>query len=359
MKDDNGQVEPPHPEPVGNEDTGLSPIRRRIIQVIKDSQRNRGYPPSIREIGDAVGLASTSSVSHQLSVLKAKGYLVHEAGRPRTAVLRINEPADTGTGRLEDERISDVPLLGRIAAGVPVLADELTEDVIPLPRLLTGEGSLIALRVAGDSMIGVAIADGDWVVVRRQPDADTGDIVAAVLESAESSDGEATVKTLKKAEGHVWLVPHNLAYSPILADRAVILGKVVSVLRRLLPIRCRSGPRRAATQPSLADAHGAWVRVSRGSPSLRRALGSVMMIASRALSRLMSPIASRLLRQDVSRFDDRRPLVMVALRPSISRRSRCAWLIGTGPLSAAVHLLSAMSRRIWRGTATPLGYWPR
>jgi hypothetical protein len=127
-----------------------------------------------------------------------------------------------------------VPLVGRIAAGVPILADETPDEVIALPKLLTGEGSLIALRVAGDSMIGAAIADGDWVVVRRQPDADNGDIVAAMIESDGSADREATVKTLKKADGHTWLIPHNPVYTPILADRAEIIGKVVSVLRRLL-----------------------------------------------------------------------------------------------------------------------------
>jgi repressor LexA len=128
--------------------------------------------------------------------------------------------------------VTDVRVVGRIAAGVPIYTDEVDEDVIPLPRMLTGEGSLIALRVAGDSMIGAAIADGDWVVVRRQPDADSGDVVAAMLESTGSSDGEATVKTLKKADGHVWLIPHNPAYSPMMADDAAIIGKVVTVLRR-------------------------------------------------------------------------------------------------------------------------------
>jgi repressor LexA len=171
-----------------------------------------------------------------MSVLQAQGYVTREAGRPRTAVLRLpgRYHIDPIAGTTEKEGTTDVPVVGRIAAGVPILADEVTEDVIPLPRLLTGDGSLIALRVAGDSMIGAAIADGDWVVVRRQPDADSGDIVAAMLESNTSSDQEATVKTLKKADGHVWLIPHNPAYSPILADSAVIIGKVVSVLRRLL-----------------------------------------------------------------------------------------------------------------------------
>jgi len=212
----------------------LTLIQQRIVRVIEDSQRGRGYPPSIREIGDAVGLASTSSVSHQLSVLEAKGIIVREAGRPRTAVIRLpgQDSAGKGTGR-EDDRMTDVRVVGRIAAGVPVFAEELDEGTISLPRMLTGEGSLLALRVAGDSMTGAAITDGDWVVIRRQPDADSGDIVAAMLESAGSADGEATVKTLKKADGHVWLIPHNPAYSPMRADSAVIIGKVVSVLRRL------------------------------------------------------------------------------------------------------------------------------
>jgi repressor LexA len=219
----------------GSGDPGLTPRRREIIRVIEDSVQSRGYPPSLREIGAAVGLASTSSVSHQMSVLAAAGYVSRETGRPRTAVLR--GPGGPGpdaepAGR-DDKRMTEVPLVGRIAAGVPILADGAADDVMPLPRLLTGEGSLIALRVAGDSMIGAAIADGDWVVVRRQPDANSGDIVAALLESDVSADREATVKTLKKADGHTWLIPHNPVYTPILADRAEIIGKVVSVLRRL------------------------------------------------------------------------------------------------------------------------------
>jgi repressor LexA len=224
-------------------DPGLTPQRRKIIRVIEESLQGRGYPPSLREIGQAVGLASTSSVSYQMSVLEATGYLSRETGRPRTTVLRDpDEPGpdapgpDAGPARRDDKRMTDVPLVGRIAAGVPILADETPDDVISLPKLLTGEGSLIALRVRGDSMIGAAITDGDWVVVRRQPDADNGDIVAAMLESDASADREATVKTLKRADGHTWLIPHNPVYAPILADRAVIIGKVVSVLRRLLRV---------------------------------------------------------------------------------------------------------------------------
>jgi repressor LexA len=219
----------------GSGGPGLTPKRRKIIQVIEDSLQSRGYPPSLREIGQAVGLASTSSVSYQMSVLEEAGYLSRETGRPRTAVLRAPDERDPGTRAPapHDKRMTQVPVVGRIAAGVPIIADETPDDVMPLPKLLTGEGNLIALRVAGDSMIGAAIADGDWVVVRRQPDADNGDIVAAMVESDASADREATVKTLKRADGHTWLIPHNPVYTPILADRAEIIGKVVSVLRRL------------------------------------------------------------------------------------------------------------------------------
>jgi len=130
--------------------------------------------------------------------------------------------------------MASVPMVGRIAAGRPILVDESVEDVMPLPRQLVGGGDLIMLTVVGESMINAAIADGDWVVVRRESDIENGDIVAAMVESETSSDREATVKTFKKIDGHVWLIPHNPAYSPIMADDAVIIGKVVSVLRRLL-----------------------------------------------------------------------------------------------------------------------------
>ena len=214
---------------------GLTTMRRRIVQVIEESTRSRGYPPSIREIGDAVGLTSTSSVSHQLGVLEADGYLIREAGRPRTMVLRVPgaDSARTGEAGLP-ESVTGVPLVGRIAAGAPVLAAELLEEIVLLPKMLVGSGEgLIMLRVAGDSMIGAAIADGDWVVVRQGADTENGEIVAAMLLNEASGDGEATVKTLKRTDGHVWLIPHNPAYSPIMADSAVVIGKVVSVLRRV------------------------------------------------------------------------------------------------------------------------------
>ena len=210
---------PSHPD-----GRGLTPRRRQIVEVIDDSVRRHGYAPSMREIGEAVGLASTSSVSYQLSVLEQEGYLSREAGRPRTAALRApaSEPA-----------LAQVPLVGQVAAGVPILADQNVEDVFPLPRQLVGDGELIMLRVVGDSMIDAAITDGDWVVVRRESDIENGDIVAAMIESDTSADREATVKTFKKRDGHVWLIPHNPAYVPILGDDATIVGKVVAVLRRI------------------------------------------------------------------------------------------------------------------------------
>ena len=224
------RVEPP--DMTGQD---LTSRQRKIVQVIEDSVQRRGYSPTLREIGEAAGLASTSSVAYQLSRLEKKGCLSRGgAGRPRTAVVRplTQHQADRSHGDIEGG-IARVPLVGRIAAGGPILADELVEDIIPLPRQLVGEGDLIVLKVVGDSMINAAITDGDWVVVRRESDVENGDIVAAMIESDTSADGEATVKTFRKSDGHVWLVPHNPAYTSILGDKAKILGKVVAVLRRI------------------------------------------------------------------------------------------------------------------------------
>lgn len=206
---------------------GLTPVRRKIVEVIDGSVRRHGYAPSMREIGDAVGLASTSSVSYQLSVLEREGYLSRAARRPRTAALRAPAPPAAEPG------LARVPLVGQVAAGIPILADQHIEDVFALPRQLVGDGELIMLRVVGDSMIDAAITDRDWVVVRRECDIENGDIVAAMVESDTSADREATVKTFKKRDGHVWLIPHNPAYVPILGDNATIVGKVVAVLRRM------------------------------------------------------------------------------------------------------------------------------
>jgi repressor LexA len=222
--------------------------QRKVLQVIRDSVQRRGYPPSMREIGEAVGLTSTSSVSYQLSTLQAKGYLHRDAGRPRTVEVRLpGHPAVRPELDIEDEESAEipltggdipsqeaayVPLVGRIAAGGPILAEQQVEDVFPLPKQLVGEGTHFLLKVSGDSMINAAIADGDWVVVRQQPNAENGEIVAAMVEG-EGAEGAATVKTFKKSDGHVWLIPHNPAYTPILGDEATILGKVVAVLRRV------------------------------------------------------------------------------------------------------------------------------
>jgi len=209
---------------------GLTARQRDILAVIRSTVEERGYPPSVREIGEAVGLTSPSSVAHQLGVLEKKGLLRRDANRPRALVVadETAEPtADiTGIGDATPAA-AYVPVLGRIAAGGPILAEEAVETIFPLPREIVGEGELFLLKVVGDSMVDAAICDGDWVVVRRQPTADNGEIVAALL------DDEATVKTLQRREGHTWLMPHNPAYSPIDGDHATILGKVVTVIRRV------------------------------------------------------------------------------------------------------------------------------
>jgi repressor LexA len=216
----------------GLTDSGLTERQRTILEVIRASVASRGYPPSIREIGDAVGLTSTSSVAHQLRTLERKGFLRRDANRPRAVDVRSSE--DSSPSVLTDVAGSDalpeptyVPVLGRIAAGGPILAEQAVEDVFPLPRELVGEGSLFLLKVVGESMVDAAICDGDWVVVRQQNVAENGDIVAAML------DGEATVKTFKRTSGQVWLMPHNPAFDPIPGNHAAILGKVVTVIRKI------------------------------------------------------------------------------------------------------------------------------
>jgi repressor LexA len=215
--------------------SGLTERQRTILNVIRASVTNRGYPPSIREIGDAVGLTSTSSVAHQLRTLERKGYLRRDPNRPRAVDVRgADQNASAASAHVTDVAGSDalpeptfVPVLGRIAAGGPILAEEAVEDVFPLPRELVGEGTLFLLKVVGDSMVEAAICDGDWVVVRQQNVADNGDIVAAMI------DGEATVKTFKRAGGQVWLMPHNPAFDPIPGNDATVLGKVVTVIRKI------------------------------------------------------------------------------------------------------------------------------
>jgi repressor LexA len=217
-----------HDFPDGPPDaSGLTPRQRRVLEVIRDAVERRGYPPSVREIGDAVGLTSPSSVHHQLATLQKKGFLRRDPNRPRAVEVFAASAADEADVNDARPAPTYVPVVGRIAAGGPVLAEQAVEDVFPLPRELVGEGTLFLLKVVGDSMIDAAIADGDWVVVRQQPSADNGDIVAAMI------DGEATVKTYKRRDGHVWLMPHNPAYEPILGDEATVLGRVVTVLRKI------------------------------------------------------------------------------------------------------------------------------
>ncbi|MFD6137358.1 transcriptional repressor LexA [Isoptericola sp. NPDC060257] len=224
----------------------LTPRQRRVLETIRSSVEARGYPPTMREIGEAVGLASPSSVKHQLTTLERKGYLRRDPNRPRAievvdpetpAVVAAAPDADPAPGYVAGslaasdaqpaQAPSYVPLVGRIAAGGPILAEQVVEDVFPLPRQVVGDGDLFLLKVAGDSMVDAAICDGDWVVVRSQPVAENGEVVAAMI------DGEATVKTFKQADGHTWLLPQNAAYSPIPGDEAQVLGRVVAVLRSL------------------------------------------------------------------------------------------------------------------------------
>ncbi|CAD5996830.1 transcriptional repressor LexA [Agreia sp. COWG] len=211
----------------------LSEKQLSILGVIQRSVSQRGYPPSMREIGDAVGLASLSSVTHQLNQLELSGYLRRDPNRPRAMEVLIDIPTPDIGGDVSDPSepqapMGDaalVPLVGRIAAGIPITAEQQVEEVFPLPRQLVGGGDLFMLKVVGESMIDAAICDGDFVVVRTQQTAENGDIVAAML------DGEATVKVFRQRDGHTWLLPRNSNFEPIVGDHAQVLGKVVSVLR--------------------------------------------------------------------------------------------------------------------------------
>ncbi|WP_144719665.1 transcriptional repressor LexA [Agrococcus jejuensis] len=202
----------------------LTEKQEAILRCIQQSVKQRGYPPSYREIGDAVGLSSLSSVTHQLGQLELAGAIRRDPARPRAIeVLVESDDAADGVGA---DATAFVPLVGRIAAGVPITAEQQVEEVFPLPRSLVGGGDdLFMLKVVGESMIDAAICDGDWVVVKQQQTAENGDIVAAML------DEEATVKVFRQRDGHTWLLPRNSAFEPILGDDAVVLGRVVAVLR--------------------------------------------------------------------------------------------------------------------------------
>ena len=202
----------------------LTARQLRILAVIEQSVRTRGYPPTVREIGAAVGLVSPSSVSYQLGVLERHGLIRRQPGNSR-AVELCRPPVPDAVE--PESRIVTIPLLGAIAAGAPILAEEHVEDHVSVSAAMVGGGTLFALNVKGDSMIEAAICDGDVVVVRRQPVAENGEVVAAMI------DNEATVKVFRHRDGHAELLPRNPAYQPIPADDAVILGKVVCVIRRM------------------------------------------------------------------------------------------------------------------------------
>lgn len=207
------------------DENGLTPRQTKILLAIKEATETNGYPPSMREIGEAAGLSSPSSVKYQLEALEAKGWIRRDPSRGRA--LEVLTPGDERFEDIKPERTHNVPLVGRIAAGGPILAEQNVEEVFPLPASLVGEGDLFMLKVVGDSMIDAAICDGDFVVIRSQKDANKGEIVAAMI------DGEATVKTFSKKSGQIWLLPANDSYQPIDGNQAEILGVVTAVLRSL------------------------------------------------------------------------------------------------------------------------------
>ena len=231
--------------------TALTERQKEVLNALRSELLKNRYAPTIREIADRCGFSSTSSVKYQLDALEDKGYIVRDPRRPRTILLTelglenthrrlyadytsagvprgaaAEEPKTSAEDFHVDASVN-VPVVGRIAAGSPILADQVVEEVLPLPRSLTGDGELFMLKVVGDSMVEAAICDGDWVVIRRQPVAENGEIVAAMIE------GEATVKVLQRKDGHTLLLPRNSEYRPIPADDAEVLGRVVTVLRSL------------------------------------------------------------------------------------------------------------------------------
>ena len=207
------------------DENGLTPRQTKILLAIKEAMETNGYPPSMREIGEAAGLSSPSSVKYQLEALESKGWIRRDPSRGRA--LEVLTPGDERFEDIKPERTHNVPLVGRIAAGGPILAEQNVEELFPLPASLVGEGELFMLKVVGDSMIDAAICDGDYVVIRSQKDANKGEIVAAMI------DGEATVKTFSKKSGQIWLLPANDSYQPIDGNQAEILGVVTAVLRSL------------------------------------------------------------------------------------------------------------------------------
>lgn len=205
----------------------LTPRQREILNVISQSMQDRGYPPSVREIGDAVGLNSPSTVHNHLATLQKMGFIRRDPTKPRAIEVRFDTNSEVAMERRPSRH---VPLIGDVAAGTNVLAQENVEDLIPLPTDFTGEGELFMLRVRGDSMIDAGILDGDFVVARQQRVADNGDIVVAGIPG-----DEATVKTFKKNSKNITLIPANPTMEPMVfdADEVSIYGKVVTVMRKL------------------------------------------------------------------------------------------------------------------------------
>lgn len=207
--------------------TTLTPRQREILEMIEQHMRDHGYPPSVREIGEAVGLTSPSTVHAHLNALQRRGYLRRDPTKPRAIEVRWDSNSDAAIDR---RPVKHVPLVGDVAAGTDVLAQENVEEVLPLPADFTGEGDLFMLRVRGDSMIDAGILDGDFVVCRSQADATEGEVIVAGIPG-----GEATVKTFTRQAGKVVLVPSNPTYEPIElpASDVSIYGRVVTVLRRM------------------------------------------------------------------------------------------------------------------------------
>jgi len=204
---------------MSKDQSGLSARQVKILSAIQEGIENNGYPPSIREIGEAAGLSSSASVQYQLKALEEAGFIRRDA-----ALGRAIEVVESDSNVIAD-RSRQIPLVGRIAAGGPILAQQHIEETFPLPESIVGSGELFMLKVVGDSMIEAAICDGDYVVIRSQKTCEKGEIVAAMI------DGEATVKTFSRKDGHIWLLPANSAFQPINGDDCEILGKVTAVLR--------------------------------------------------------------------------------------------------------------------------------
>ncbi len=209
----------------------LTEIQTAILQVIMQSKTHRGIVPSMREIAEKVGLSSVASIAYQLDNLEEKGYIRRQGNLSRNTEILINiddwDDAPAAENAAPRSASVVIPMVGRIAAGIPLTAEEQVDGYYPLPLDLVGSGELFMLKVVGESMIDAAICEGDWVVVRKQNSADNGDIVAAEL------DGEATVKAFRQRDGKTWLLPRNSAYEPIDGTHAKIMGKVVTVLRKV------------------------------------------------------------------------------------------------------------------------------